>query len=318
MNKNKIIDISIIIINYKAYEMTANCISSIRMHTKDINYEIILADNSSDPEKLSALSKTFSDLKIIQNNTNLGFAAANNQCINMASGKYILFLNNDTLFLENSLKKIVEFAESLDYNCFIGCKLLNEDLSHQDSITDFENILNIFGENFFLYLLFPKSKLFNRYNNNRLNIDKPLDVDVIKGAFMFCWTEDIKMLNGFDENFFFYSEETDLCYRFKKSGGRVIYFPGTSIVHIGRATAMQYLWFKFKNQSIAKIQFYQKHFKGAKFLISLGIHYLGIIIRIPTYSLFGIIKLSKFNLFKANCYLKTLFVYPPNRFKNKS
>jgi GT2 family glycosyltransferase len=308
------IDISIIIVNYKSYDMTDNCIASIIKNTNGINYEILIADNSFEADSINSIQNKYPDLKIIKNEFNLGFAAANNQCINIAKGKYMLFLNNDTLFLENSVKKIFDFCESLNYSCFLGCKLLNEDLTHQDSITDFENIFNIIGENLFLYKLFPSLKLFNKYNKNREQSTSVIEVDVIKGAFMYCLTNDIRQLNGFDERFFFYSEETDLCYRYKKMGGKIFYYPDTAIIHLGKATVMKNLWFKFKNQSIAKIQFYQKHFSGTILFFSVLIHYLGILIRIPIYLFMGVVKLSKFNFLKAYYYSRILFIYPKNKF----
>lgn len=292
-----------------------NCISSIIKFTQGCSFEIIVVDNNSAEKGLEQLTIKYPNLIIIKNEKNIGFAAANNIGFKSANGKYILILNNDTFFYENSLKKIIDFAESIEQEVFIGCKLLNEDGSHQISLVDFDTVSNSFGENFFVYKLFPESKLFNRFHLNYKQIDKPTEVDVVKGAFIFCTSSAIKKLNGFDTRFFFYGEETDLCFRFKKSGGKVFYFPNTSIYHLGGATTDKNLWFKFKNQSIAKIQIYQKHYKNIESLLLKTFHFIGILIRVPLYFLAGLLTLKKSLLVKSYYYFRILFVYPSNKFK---
>jgi len=315
---NKKLEVSIIIVNYKSYEMTDNCISSIYKYTQDVNYEIILVDNATDYQSLLRLINKYPCIKTIRNKENLGFSVANNQAINIIEGENILFLNNDTLFYENSLKTILGFNKEIDSDVFVGCKLLNKNLTSQVSVFAFDRLTNLLGENLFLYKIFKKNKYLNKYFQNHLEIKTPTEVDVIRGAFMFCPTKKIRELSGFDERFFFYSEEADLCFRFKKMKGKVIYFPNTSIIHIGSATSDQNKFFRFKNLSIGKIQFYQKHYIGIKFILSIIIHYTGITIRIPTYFIIGLFSFSKNNLLKSFYYFKTLFIYPKNMFNLKT
>lgn len=309
------VDVSVVIVNYNALDLLDNCIYSIIKFACGFTFDIIVVDNNSKELRLEEITTKYPDLVFIKNDKNIGFAAANNIGFKNAKGKYILILNNDTVFYENSIKKIIEFAESIEQEVFIGCKLLNEDGSHQISVVDFDTISNSFGENFFFYKFFPKSKFFNRFHLNYKQIDKPTEVDVVKGAFIFCSASAIKKLNGFDTRFFFYGEETDLCFRFKKSGGKVYYFPNTSIYHLGGATTDKNLWFKFKNQSIAKIQIYQKHYKGIESFLLKTFHFIGILIRVPLYFLAGFLTLKKSLIIKSYYYFRTLFVYPSNKFK---
>jgi hypothetical protein len=306
----KNIDVSIIIVNYKDYDITERCISSVIKFTSGLSYEIILVDNNSDTGKAEKFKQKFCEVIYIANQENNGFAAANNQGLSKVKGKYVLLLNNDTLFIEDTLQKVYDFSEQNELSCFIGCKLLNEDLTHQESITDFDNLGNVLGENLFFYKVFPNIRIFNRYYLNRLDFDKQIEVDVIKGAFIFCPTKQLKSLGGFDESFFFYGEEVDLCYRFKAMGGKVIYLPTTSIIHIGRATSMKNLLFKFENQSKAKLKIYLKYSKGFKLFSMIAFHYIGIFLRIPIYLIFGLLKLNKITILKSYYYLRTLIILP--------
>ena len=148
--------------------------------------------------------------------------------------------------------------------------------------------------------------------NKRIN--STYEVDVITGAFLFGKRKEIAGLGGFDERFFFFNEETDLCFRFKKNGGKVYYFPQTSIIHLKGGTAQKNSWFTQKNQSIATIKFLQKHFVGLNFTLAIFIHYIGIVIRIPVFLLFGSFTFNKDLILRSFYYLKLLFVYPQNVF----
>lgn len=314
-DSKKQLDISIVIVNYNSFNHLENCIKSILDFTHGCTYEIIVIDNASDEGNVENITIKYSQTLLLKNEKNIGFAAANNVGFKSAKGKYILILNNDTVLYENSLKKIFDFAESIEREVFIGCKLLNEDGTHQVSVVDFDNIINSFGENFLLYKLLPRSRLLNRFHLNFKLNDVITEVDIVKGAFIFCSSTAIRKLGGFDENFFFYGEETDLCQRFKAAGGKVFYFPMTSIYHIGGVSTDKNLWFKFRNQSLAKIQIYQKHYKGIKKFCLISFHFWGIIIRVPIYFLGGILLMRISLLKKSFYYLLTLFIYPQNKFE---
>ena len=125
--------ISIIIENYNASKMLDDCIVSIKQYSADIDKEIIVVDNNSD-DTIQWVAEKHNDVIFILNQENYGFAKANNQGIAIARGKYILILNNDTLFVEKTLNEIIGFYESQSDKLFIGCKLINADGTMQNSV----------------------------------------------------------------------------------------------------------------------------------------------------------------------------------------
>jgi len=306
--------ISIILVNYNRFDLTLNCIKSIYEYSKVGTFEIIVVDNNSSLGSSTEIEERFPDVKWIKNDKNLGFAYANNQGIKIAKGDFVLLLNNDTLLIEDTLSLVIDYYKNLSKPALIGCKLLNADGSFQVSIADFDNITNLFGENLFLYKIFPFNKRINRFVENYVNINEPKKVDIIKGAFIFGEKKYFDLLEGFDSRFYFYSEESDLCKRFKDLYGDVIYFPLTKIIHFGGATTETIPWFSLKNLSIGKVQYFQKHFSGFYFSIALLIHFLGIAVRVPIYLIYGILKLNKHDIRRSWLYFRLLFVYPKNKF----
>lgn len=309
------IHVSIVIVNYNSFKLLDNCLASIFTFTKDIDFEIIVIDNNSSEGDVTEVTSKYPKVILKKNDKNVGFAAANNIGFDIAKGKYVLILNNDTIFHENTIKILFDYSEKLNHEVFVGCKLLNDDGTHQVSIVDFDTLTNSFGENFFIYKLFPRSKIFNRFHLNYKDIKQAMDVDVVKGAFILCTSSALKELKGFDPKFFFFGEETDLCYRFKKNGGTVFYYPGTSVYHVGGATTDKNLWFKFQNQSIAKIKIYQKHYIGSEAFVLKAFHFVGIFLRVPLYFIAGVLTFNGSLIIKSYYYCRTLFIYPPNKFK---
>ena len=309
-------DVSIIIVCYNSLHLLRQCLDGLVKFTSDINYEIIVVDNNTTEGSTEETVSNLNSVVLIKNKDNKGFAAANNQGLAIARGKYVLFLNNDVIFLDNSIKKVYEFAETLKEQIIVGCKLLNSDKTIQYSVYDYPTLLNVFTSNFFLYLLFPKSKFFNKYHQMNKGIIEPTEVQVVTGAFLFSHTYYIKQLGGFDERFTFYNEETDLCYRFFNAGGKIYYYPNTSLIHLKGATANKNLTRRYKNESFATIRYFQKHFNGFSYFLACFAHYTGMLIRIPIFSIAGIIRKDKVLIIRAFSNLRNLFSFPTNAFKN--
>jgi len=202
----------------------------------------------------------FPCIKLVVHSTNLGFSTGNNRAISSTSGRYVLFLNSDTVVTQGALDGLIDYADSNSDVGIVGPKLLNLDGSLQFSCRRFPNLGAGFFRNTPLGRLLPK----NRYTTDYLMSDwdhaTVRDVDWVSGAALMIRREALSQLSGFDEDFYIYCEDVDLCYRAHKSNWRVVYFPDSTIYHIiGRAsnkvpTRMTYLF----HQSMYR--FYKKHY----------------------------------------------------------
>ncbi len=201
------------------------------------------------------------EIKLIANDKNRGFAAGNNQGIREAKGKYILLLNPDTEFTENSLKKVFDAMESDASIGVLGCTLLNPDGSLQPSVRRFPRLRDIIIIFFKLHKLFPS--LLNRYLAKNFDYDHPLapslvkegevkEVDQIMGAFFCIRKSVIDRIGLLDDKYFIWFEEVDFCRRAKAAGFKVVYWPGTSIIHhggqsFGQAPIVKKQWWFFRS-----------------------------------------------------------------------
>ncbi|GMU95350.1 MULTISPECIES: glycosyltransferase [Ignavibacterium] len=225
-------DLSIIIVNYNVKEYLKNLLHSIRKASQNLSTEIIVIDNASDDGSVEMLREKFPDVKLIANEKNLGFGKANNIGLKEAKGKYILLINPDTLVAEDTFTKLIEFFESHPDAGMVGCKILNPDGTLQLACRrSFPGPWTSFTKVTGLSSLFPKSKLFARYNLTYLDENQTYEVDAISGSFMMLRKDVYDKVGGFDEQFFMYGEDLDLCYRIQKAGYKIYYVHTTQIIH---------------------------------------------------------------------------------------
>jgi GT2 family glycosyltransferase len=156
-------DLSIIIVNYKSFEITKDTIGTLKKFSEGFSYEVIVIDNASKDDSAEKLMDEFPDCTFILNDKNRGFGPANNQGLQAARGEFILFLNNDIIFVENTLQILLEYLIKQKDRILIAPKLLNKDESVQHSVYSFQTLWLSFTTFSFLYRIFPKSKYFNRY-----------------------------------------------------------------------------------------------------------------------------------------------------------
>ncbi|HRI45819.1 MAG TPA: glycosyltransferase [Ignavibacteriaceae bacterium] len=225
-------DLSIIIVNYNVKEFIQNLLHSIQQASKNLKVEVIIVDNASDDGSIELISEKFPWVKLIINKENLGFSKANNIGLKIAAGKYLLLLNPDTLVQEDTFEKMISFFESNSKVGMAGCKILNPDGTLQLACRrSFPGPWTSFCKVSGLSSLFPKSRLFARYNLTYLDENQTYEVDAISGSFMMVNREVYEKIGGLDEIFFMYGEDLDWCYRVQKAGYKVYYFHGTQIIH---------------------------------------------------------------------------------------
>ncbi len=224
--------LSIIIVNYNVKEFLQNLIHSIHKAVQNITYEIIVVDNASDDGSVEFIREKFPEVKVIANKKNLGFSKANNIGLAEAKGEYLLLLNPDTIVREDTFEKMISFFKDTPDAGLAGCKILNPDGTLQLACRrSFPGPWTSFCKVTGLSNIFPKSKLFARYNLTYLDEDKTYEVDAISGSFMMFPRKIYEEIGGLDEQFFMYGEDLDFCYRVQRHGKKVYYFHETQIIH---------------------------------------------------------------------------------------
>jgi GT2 family glycosyltransferase len=231
-------DLSIILVNYKSPQLVLDCVQSIYNETKQISFEIIIADNASADNSKTIVLDKFPLVKWIQLDYNAGFARGNNAAIKTANGELILLLNTDTIVLENALDKAVALFRKEKNIAACGVQLLNTDGSNQISGAHFvKGGLN-------LLLPLPYLGKLIRYWGYKLKtrvpsitkIEDKVEVDWLVGAFILTSKSIIDKAGLLDEDFFMYAEEIEWCSRLKKQG-KMVLFAEPKVIHIGGGTS---------------------------------------------------------------------------------
>jgi len=254
------IDVSIIIVNWNTRDILRDCLKSVYEQTQDIEYEIIVVDNGSTDGSTAMVKTGFPQVILIENKENRGFAAANNQGIRIAKGRYVLLLNSDTVILDNAISKTISFADAHLEVAVVGCRVLNPDRTLQPTCFMFPSILNMFLSSSYLYKLLPRSRFFGRERMTWWNRSDVREVDVVTGCFMLVRREAVEQVGVMDEQFFMYGEETDWCYRFKQARWKVVFAPMAQIIHLGGKSSQQVRVEMAVQIRISILQFMKKHY----------------------------------------------------------
>lgn len=229
----KEIDVSIIIVNYNTGEFLRECLSSVyNFVSKKVAYEVIVVDNASTDNSVEIVKKDFPQVLLLTSTLNIGFSRGNNVGIKRAKGKYILFLNPDTVMQKDTLEKMIAFMDEHENAGASTCYLEMpngklDDASHRGFPTPWNAFCYFSG----LAKLFPGSMFFNGYNLGWRNLGKTHEIDALAGAFMLVRAEAGEEAGWWDETFFFYGEDLDFCYRLKEKGWKIYFVPTVSVLH---------------------------------------------------------------------------------------
>ena len=228
-----------------------------------IETEIFVVDNNSVDESVKYLQPKFTDVKFIINKINSGFAKANNQALIKATGKYILFLNPDTIVAEDCFEKCISFLEANKKAGAVGVKMIDGSGFYlKESKRGFPSPLVSFYKLSGLINVFPKSKIFARYYLGNLKENENNEVDVLSGAFMMIKKEVLDITGAFDEQFFMYAEDIDLSFRIQKANYYNYYLAETTIIHFkGESTRKDFRYTKLFYKAMS--QFVRKHYNGS-------------------------------------------------------
>lgn len=261
----RFMDISVIIVNYNVKYFLEQCLLSVQKALKGLQGEIIVIDNCSADGSREYLCPAFPAVNFIWNEKNIGFGKACNLGLTKATGKYILFLNPDTIVPEDCFEKSIAFMEMQADAGAMGIRMLDGSGNFlKESKRAFPSPQTSFYKLIGLARLFPHSKLFSQYHLGYLDEHKNHKVDVLAGAFMLVKKEVLDKTGGFDEVFFMYGEDVDLSYRIQKAGYTNYYFSESSIIHFkGESTrkgSLNYVKMFYQAMSV----FVKKHYGSQK------------------------------------------------------
>jgi GT2 family glycosyltransferase len=229
----KITDLSIIIVSYNTADLTLACIESITKTIKKHSYEIIVVDNDSKDNSVAQIRGLHEDrIIVIENIENYGFSKANNIGVKKSSGRYVLFLNSDTVVHGGTIDGMIEFMDGHERAGAATCRLEMpngklDDASHRGFPTPLRSLFHFSG----IAGLFPNSIFFNGYHLGWQQPDREHEIESLAGAFMITRRTAGDEVGWWDEEYFWYGEDIDFCYRLKLKGWQIFYVPQYSILH---------------------------------------------------------------------------------------
>ncbi len=281
-------DLSVIIVNWNTKDLLRQCIQSIKANTQKISYEIIAVDNFSSDRSAEMVEANFPDVHLIINRENKGFGRANNQGLAKAGGKYILFLNSDVAVNKNCLDQMFDFMEKNPDIGASSCKLTFPDGRLQHSCREFPTFRVFFLMLLGLRYFFPNMKIFRKYLMLDWDHSDLKEVDQIMGSFMFIRREALEQIGSFDERYWMYFEEVDLCLRMAKAGWKIVHYPYASAVHFLSKSSEQ--WNEMKRVSEFQrslLKYFKKNRKFYEYFILLSLS------KIKYLFLFPVLKLAR-------------------------
>lgn len=285
-------NLTISIVNYNSGEYLTRCLESIKSVEDEARIQVVVVDNNSTDESLKVAREQFPKFKFIENEENVGFGKAHNQVLKNLETEYVLLLNPDCILEKGVIKELLNYHKKNPDTGVITCKIILPDgtvdlTAHRGLPTPWASLLYFFGDN-------------SKYHLTKHDLKTPHEVDSISGAFFLTSKDVLKKSGLFDENFFLYGEDIDLCVRISKAGFKVIYYPLVSITHFKGVSS----GLKKHSQDITRASsqtklravnafyeamfiFYDKHFKKKYFFIINWLVYLGIYLR------WGVARLKK-------------------------
>jgi GT2 family glycosyltransferase len=269
-------ELSIVIINYNTFQLTCNCIASIKEKLLEVQYEIILVDNASVECDADLFKQKFPFIKLIKSPVNTGFTGGNNLGVRAAAGQYLLLLNSDTELINNAPKICLDYIRANQTVGMVTCQLLYPDGRIQQNCRRFRTISWELLEVIPLYKLLPKQKSENLMLHHYFDHQRFADVDWVWGAYMLFPKSIIPQLpqQKLSDDFFMYCEDTLWCWDFKQLGYNIHFLPQAKVMHIHKGSVSKDKWIKIRTTSIKNHgQFMKKFYPDFRWYIFAAIYY---------------------------------------------
>jgi N-acetylglucosaminyl-diphospho-decaprenol L-rhamnosyltransferase len=247
-------DVSLIIVSHNTRGHLEHCLSEL-----GTGHEVIVVDTGSTDGSRELVRDCFPHARLLHLAGNPGYGGALNAGIALASGQRLLLLNADTWPLPHAVERLVEFAEREPSAGVVGPRLRNPDGTLQPSVRGFPTLWRLATEYLFLRWLAPRSRALNAFYGSGFDHGSRRKVDFVVGAVMLVRRQMLDEIGGFDASFFMFNEEVDLCYRARKSGWRVVFWPGSEFVHVGGASTAAVGPYMYREQLRSHLRFLAKH-----------------------------------------------------------
>jgi GT2 family glycosyltransferase len=302
--------VSVIIVNYNVKYFLEVCLHSVMRALKGFEAEVFVVDNHSEDGSCAMVRQKFPSVHLIENVRNVGFGKANNQAVALATGEYILFLNPDTVLPEDFFAKTVTYMDAHAEAGGIGPRLIDgKGQFAPDAKKSFPSLSVALFKATGINKLFPRSPYFNKYYAVHIGENETAEVEALSGCCMMMRRTAIEKAGGaFDEDYFMYFEDGDLCYRIRKAGYSNIYYPETTVIHYkGESTKKTTLsYVKVFNEAFAI--FARKHYSKRYAKLFIFFINIGVVLR-AVLSLFKtVLKVFRMPLFDAIILLLTLWI----------
>ncbi len=283
MVKNEPVKLSIIIINWNGVEVIPECLESIYLHPPKCKFEVIVWDNASTDDSVNIIEKNYPQVILVKHPKNIGFAKGNNLAAKIASGEYLLLLNSDTVILDNALDTIMAFIDDVPDMGVLGCNLLNADGSLQFSAGRFPNILSEFLDQ----MMLSRYVSYSKYTKG--NYQQIFSPDWITGACMLIKKEEFEKIGGFDESYFMFFEDMDLCKRLRLNGRKIVYYPEAKIIHKKGWSSQTVLGKMIVEDQKSTYRFVRKYYSVWQLFFFRLLAILGSIVRIGYWGVTGLL-----------------------------
>ncbi|MCA3572326.1 MAG: glycosyltransferase family 2 protein [Aestuariivirga sp.] len=251
-------DLSVVIVSWNTQSMLRDCLESLFDSGTRSTLEVFVVDNGSTDGSPEMVEAAFPDVKLIRNNKNRGFAAANNQALGVATGRHLLLLNSDTLVHHGVIDASIDYLDRNPEVGVMGCRVLNADGTVQTTCSQFPTLSNLVLLTTGLFKV-PGLSAAKRYRMDDWQRDDERDVDVVSGCYLMTRRDATEAVGLLDEDFFFFGEETDWCRRFLAHGYAVRFAPVGTITHFGGGSSKSLNSKRDLMLSEATVRLHRKH-----------------------------------------------------------
>jgi GT2 family glycosyltransferase len=287
------VDLSIVIVTWNAKKYVRECLTSLLRQTIDCSIEIIVVDNASTDGTPDLVRDEFPQVRLIRNDRNLGFAAANNIGLRETLGDYIYLINSDVVVPDDCLAAVFGYMQQNPEIGLLGPQMRGPDGKVRRSTMRFPTVWNSFCWAVALSSIFRHSKLWGGFLMQDFAHDTVRDVDVLNGWFWVVRRKAFDQVGLLDERFFMYGEDIDWSYRFHQSGWRAVFYPGASALHYGGASSANAPIRFYVEMQRANLQYWEKHSNALGKFGYLASSWLHHILRIFGYAILYSLRRSK-------------------------